>query len=265
MKFIHILVVLALVTIMGSCDSSGKESKTSHSSDLSLKTLEDSVNYLIGQDISMQFSYFNEEDYHPDMMELAYEDYIKGKGFRVNDAQKKDILTHYFRWARANKDDSLMRQSIRWLKANGKTEGINMTKRGAQYSYMKKGNGLLTPDGNDLVEIRYVQGTPFKGIIWDQSIDPAKREIVKVALNQHSSGFSEICQLMKEGDKVKAWLPPKIGSAEDRDLAGLAVKNEVVYMEIELLKIHPRKSSELTVEEFRKFPGYFIDESRRDN
>ena len=89
------------------------------------------------------------------------------------------------------------------------------------------------------------------------------RDTISMALNRELTGFSQMCQLMKVGDKVKAWLPPVIGSTEGRDPAGIAVKNECMWMEIELLKIVERSVSEIPEAELTSYPGYFVNEEDR--
>lgn len=266
MKFRFLFILLAGTLVFGSCKNSSSSSKPAsvRTGDGTLKSMEDSVNYILGMTMSQQFSYFNEDDYRPKMIELAMSDFTVGKEFRVNEDQKKELLKEYFRWAASNKDDSLMRESIRFLKANGKKDDVIMAGRGLQYTYIKKGPaGGVMPDGNDIVLIRYVQGSEQRGQLWDQTMATNTRDTISIALNRELTGFSQACQLMKKGDKIKAWLPPKIGSAEGRDPAGVAVKNELIWMEIELLDVDVRSSADISDGESGTYPGYFIDESKR--
>ena len=266
MKLKFLLALIAASIFICSCENTssdnGAHSRTG-SSDKML-SMEDSMNYILGISMTQQFSYFNEDDYRPDMMDLAMNDFFNGKEFRIGEEAKKEILTEYFRWARAFKDDSLLSQTNRFLKKNAKLDNVIVSKRGLQYTYLNKGSEVgVSPDGNDIVYVRYVQGSEQQGKMWDQAMATNTRDTISMALNRELSGFSQMCQLMKVGDKVKAWLPPVIGSTEGRDPAGLAVKNECMWMEIELLKITKRSIIQIPEGELSSYPGYFINEEDR--
>jgi FKBP-type peptidyl-prolyl cis-trans isomerase len=265
MKIKLLFILIAGTLVFGSCENSTSSSKSSiRTGDGALQSMEDSVNYVLGMSISQQFSYYNEGDYRPEIIELAMNDFISGNEFRVDEVQKNELLQEYFRWANANKNDSLMRGSIRFLKANGKKDNVTIAGRGLQYTYIKQGPvGGVVPDGNDVVLISYVQGSEQRGQLWDQTMATNTRDTISIALNRELTGFSQACQLMKEGDKIKAWLPPKIGSAEGMDPASVAIKNELIWMEIELLKVEARSHAILSEGELAAYPGYFINESQR--
>lgn len=266
MKLKFLFILLAGTLVFGSCENSTSAPKSSsiRIGDGALQSMEDSVNYVLGMSVSQQFSYYNEGDYRPEIFELAMNDFISGNEFRINEDQKKELLQEYFRWAAANKDDSLMRGSIRFLKANGKKDNVTIAARGLQYTYIKEGPAVgIMPDGNDIVSIRYVQGSEQRGQLWDQTMATNTRDTISIALNRELTGFSQACQLMKVGDKIKAWLPPKIGSAEGLDPAGVAIKNELIWMEIELLKVNERSHAILSEGELGTYPGYFLNESHR--
>ena len=266
MKLKFLLALIATSILICSCENTSSE-KGGHSrtgSSDKMQNMEDSMNYILGMSMTQQFSYFNEDDYRPDMMALAMNDFLNGKEYRIGEEAKKEILTEYFRWARAFKDDSLLRETNRFLKKNAKLDNVIVSKRGLQYTYLNKGSEVgISPDGNDVVYVRYVQGSEQSGKQWDQAMATNTRDTISMALNRELTGFSQMCQLMKVGDKVKAWLPAVIGSAEGRDPAGLAVKNECMWMEIELLKITERSIAQITEEELATYPGYFFNEEDR--
>ncbi len=70
---------------------------------------------------------------------------------------------------------------------------------------------------------------------------------------------------MQVGDKMIMWLPPSIGSAEGRDPAGVSEKNEVIYIEVMLLDVLDRKTSNMEAGELSQFKDYFIDETQRND
>jgi len=260
-NFLFIIFSTAIV-LFTSCDNTPKKTDLAN---LKFEGIEDSLSYILGMSISQQYDYYNQDDYRPEFLGLAMKDFIDGNEFRINEDQRKDILTHYFRWAKEYKNDSLLRESTRFLKANGKKEGVEIRERGLQRKVLVEGdpNGS-SPDGNDVVQIRYTQGSNLRGQLWDQTMATNKRDTIEMAINRELSGFSQALQHMKEGEKSMFWLPPKIGSAEGRDPAGVAMKNEVIWMEIELLRVKPRSTSSLTEGELKQYPGYFLDESKRD-
>lgn len=100
-----VAAVSVVVMFIFSCkDPNDNPKGVQSSSDRSLQTIEDSVSYILGMGLSQQYSFFNEDDYRPEMVQKAMNDFLSGEEFKINDAEKKEVLTGYFRWARAMKD-----------------------------------------------------------------------------------------------------------------------------------------------------------------
>ncbi len=266
MKLRLILIISVMLFLMNGCDLFKTEDPSLKvPKKKQLSTMEDSMNYILGMAVSEKFSQFNEDDYQLELIRQGVEDGIEGKKKLVPPEEKLRIFQRYFAAVTEFKNDSILRQSVAWLKENEKKEGVYTTIRGLQYTFLHQGSETgLMPDGNDLVQIRYVQGTPQHGILWDQSMATNKRDTIEMAINREVSGFSEACQLMREGDKIRAWLPPNIGSAEGApDPAGITARNEVILMEIELLKVRKRTFETMLQGEAIHYPGFFSDESQR--
>ncbi|MFK7756940.1 MAG: FKBP-type peptidyl-prolyl cis-trans isomerase N-terminal domain-containing protein [Flavobacteriales bacterium] len=266
MKFVLVSAVLSVFFVLTGCQPSEKGKSSSNS--LTLKDQNDSISYAMGMGLSAQYEYFNGDDYRAKPMEMAINHFLNDEEFMLTEDEKNEVVKAYFNGVKTFYEDSLLRRSYAWLEENKKKEGVIVTPRGVQYKYIKKSkNGGESPDGNDVAYIRYTQGSVYRGELWNQSMatNPVSEDTVKLVLNRELSGLSEGIQLMNVGDKVIFWLPPEIGSAEGRDPAQVSKKNEVIYTEVELLKVQNRKTSLIDPGELSQAPGYFINEEERND
>jgi len=264
MKITGIIGVFLMILTVSSCNST--RDKDSAQNGPLLKTLGDSACYAIGMGLSAQFKYFNEEDFNAEAMESAMNSALNGEEFIMTAQEKDEVIKSYFLGIKSFYNDSLLKRSKKWLEENKTKEGVLLSPRGVQFKYLKKGEGAgISPDGNDIVYVRYEQGSPYRGLVWDESISTNPRDTIQMALNRELSGFSEGMQMMRVGDKVRMWLPPEIGSAEGTDPASVAIKNEVIYIDVELLRVKDRKTSLIEDNEKNAAPGYFINEEERND
>ena len=71
MKIKLLFILIAGTLVFDSCENSTSSSKSSiRKGDGALQSMEDSVNYVLGMSISQQFSYYNEGDYRPEIIEF---------------------------------------------------------------------------------------------------------------------------------------------------------------------------------------------------
>lgn len=227
-----------------------------------LNSLEDSVAYFLGMNLTNQFSFFNQDDFRPDMVEKGVLDHIEKGDIVLTNDEKKDVMTDYFRWARAYHADSIMNRSNKFWRENAQNPNIIETPHGIQYEVIKEGSGEGSPDGNDIVKAHYKQGTALKGILVDPTNQRLENDTSMLVLNALYTGLSEAFQRMSPGAKWKVWVHPRVGSREGEDLLGVVEPNEVLYAEIEMYDFLRRSHADLGDEIIQK-PGYFIDETKR--
>jgi len=256
----RVLLFTIFLAALAGCDEP-KDELIVPEDDATLNSLEDSVAYFLGMNLSTQFKYFNQEDFRPDMLEKGVIHGTENK-FILTSEEKKSALTDYFKWAQTHYADSVLRRSEAFLAKNRARPEVKETLRGLQYEVLEKGSGTKSPDGNDLVKANYKQGTALKGVLIDPTENQLNNDTAVIVLNAMYSGVSEAFQMMRPGDKWRVWVHPKIGSSEGEDLLKVVESNEVLYAEINFFNFIPRLHENLTKEDLSK-PGFFLDESKR--
>jgi FKBP-type peptidyl-prolyl cis-trans isomerase FklB len=121
-----------------------------------------------------------------------------------------------------------------WLAENAKKPGVKTTASGIQYEVLASGNGK-SPAATDTVSVNYT-GTLPDGKVFDASANhggPAT-----FPLNGVIKGWTEVLQLMKEGDKWRVTLPPELAYGTQGAPPAIP-PNQILVFEIELLKVMP--------------------------
>lgn len=106
------------------------------------------------------------------------------------------------------------------------------TKSGLAYRYLKRGTGKDKPGPTDTVTVHYSGWTP-DGKMFDSSV--VRGEPTTFPLDRVVKGWTEGVQLMKEGDKVRFWLPSDLAYGDKPRRPG-APAGPLVF-DIELLSI----------------------------
>ncbi|MCC6579655.1 MAG: FKBP-type peptidyl-prolyl cis-trans isomerase [Phycisphaeraceae bacterium] len=133
---------------------------------------------------------------------------------------------------RAADGDNNQKAADAFLAENAKKEGVKTTASGLQYIVVKEGEGK-TPTPSDFVEVHY-RGTLLSGKEFDSSIQRGKPAQFK--LDGVIPGWTEGLQLMKEGGKMKFYIPPKIGYGQ-RGAGNIIPANSLLVFDVELLKV----------------------------
>lgn len=131
--------------------------------------------------------------------------------------------------------DKNLEKSEAFLEKNAKREGVKTTESGLQYEVITEGSGER-PDAGDRVKVHYV-GTLTDGTEFDSS--RARGEPVTFGLGDVIPGWTEGLQLMKEGGRMKLYLPPDLayGPGGNQRIA----PNEALIFDVELLEVNPEE------------------------
>lgn len=119
-----------------------------------------------------------------------------------------------------------------FLKENKEKAGVITTESGLQYRVITEGTGKA-PTESDKVRVHYA-GRLLDGAEFDSSIkrgQPAEfpvRGVIK--------GWQEALQLMKEGTKIEAYIPPELGYG-NRGAPPRIPGNALLIFEMELLEV----------------------------
>jgi FKBP-type peptidyl-prolyl cis-trans isomerase len=121
----------------------------------------------------------------------------------------------------------------RFLADNAKDSTVLKTPKGVQYKIIKAAEGI-SPKLGDKVQVHYV-GTLLDGTEFDNSVK--RDEPLEFPVNAVIEGWQDLLQVMKEGMKVKAWIPSALAYGE-AGVPPLIPANSMLVFEVELLKVY---------------------------
>ena len=120
-----------------------------------------------------------------------------------------------------------------FLAKNIQDSTVKVTPKGVQYRVLKAGTGI-SPKVTDKVQVHYI-GALLDGTQFDNSVK--RGEPLEFPVGAVIEGWQDLLQVMKEGDKVKAWIPSALAYGE----AGVPPTipgNALLIFEVELLKVY---------------------------
>jgi FKBP-type peptidyl-prolyl cis-trans isomerase FklB len=128
----------------------------------------------------------------------------------------------------AEQELKLVEESKKFLEENAKQEGVVVTESGLQYQIIEPGTGK-TPTPTDKVTVNYL-GTLVDGKEFDSSAKRGKPATFQ--LDGVVKGWTEGLQLIKEGGKIKLFLPPELAYGDRGPLA-----HRALIFDVELLSV----------------------------
>ena len=110
---------------------------------------------------------------------------------------------------------------------------VKVTTKGVQYKVIKEGAGI-TPKASDKVQVHYI-GALLDGTEFDNSVK--RGEPLEFPVSAVIEGWQDLLQVMKEGMKVKAWIPSALAYGE-AGVPPMIPSNALLVFEVELLKVY---------------------------
>lgn len=120
----------------------------------------------------------------------------------------------------------------KFLAQNKLDSTVKVTPKGVQYKVIKEGTGL-TPHASDKVQVHYV-GSLLDGTEFDNSVK--RGEPLEFPVNAVIEGWQDLLLQLKEGEKVKAWIPSALAYGE-AGVPPMIPANSMLIFEVELLKV----------------------------
>lgn len=210
---------------------------------LNLADKKQRISYCIGADIGNNFKR-NDIEVDPKALAAGLADTIAGKTALTEDEIRETITSFRMEMIAKmqEKQKALAEKNLKegeeFLAANAKKPGVKVLPSGVQYQVIKSGKGK-SPKLTDTVKTHY-HGTLIDGTVFDSSVE--RNEPAVFPVNGVIPGWTEILQLMKEGDKWKVWIPSKLAYGE-RGAGQKIGPNSVLVFEIELLEVQSEKSA----------------------
>jgi FKBP-type peptidyl-prolyl cis-trans isomerase FklB len=204
---------------------------------IELKDARQKASYAIGMDIGANFKR-QELDVDAKALAAGLADTLAGKS-QMTEAEQKEVLSEFRTQMMARMETKQKAEGEKnakdgeaFLASNAKKEGVKTTASGLQYKVIKSGSGK-TPTASDTVKVHY-HGTLVDGSVFDSSVQ--RGEPATFPVNQVIPGWTEVLQLMKEGDKWQVYIPGKLAYGE-RSPSPKIGPNSTLVFDVELLSI----------------------------
>ena len=204
-----------------------------------LVTPKDRYSYALGMDMGRAIKNV-EAEIDKDLFLKSLSDQMDGKPLLMTDSQAEKALQELvlqMQVAREKKaaeeaKAALDSQKVFLEKA---VEGVITTASGLQYKYITKSSDSTakTPKLSDKVRVHYA-GALLNGTEFDSSIK--RGEPLEFPVNAVIKGWQELLTLMKEGEKVKAWIPSALGYGAE-GASPVIPPNALLVFEVELLNV----------------------------
>merc|ERR1719478_1320342 len=130
----------------------------------------------------------------------------------------------------------------KYLEENKKKDGVITLPSGLQYKVLRKGDGKHHPTVDSPCSCHY-EGTLIDGSEFDSSYK--RGSPTTFAPNQVIKGWTEIMQLMVEGDQWEVYIPSELGYGDSG--SGAKIKGgDVLIFKMEILEIKGDKKPAFT-------------------
>lgn len=250
MKVLNVFAALAVCAAAVACN--GNEPKAAVAADgtvaktsrdyLPSKAQKDSVSYLLGVNFGSFIKAYNfGDDLNYSKIAAGIKDMLAAKGDQRSPEFAKqfdidpntlnatfnsylDLRNNYT--AAKNKEDA-----AKFLDANKKKAGVQVTESGLQYEIVEPGNDFRASDA-DTVYVHY-RGTLSDGTVFDEVA--ADDEPLALNLGNLIAGWKEGLKLIGEGGKVKLVIPAELGYGDNG--AGSIPPGAPLVFDVELVKI----------------------------
>jgi FKBP-type peptidyl-prolyl cis-trans isomerase FkpA/FKBP-type peptidyl-prolyl cis-trans isomerase FklB len=124
-------------------------------------------------------------------------------------------------------------EQAQFLAKNITDSTVKTTPKGVQYKILKDTTGI-SPKMGDKVKVHYV-GSLLDGTEFDNSVK--RGEPLEFPVSAVIEGWQDLLMTMKEGMKVKAWIPSALAYGE-AGVPPLIPANALLVFEVELLKVY---------------------------
>ena len=247
---VYSYILLAAAGLFSSCDKNA-----SNTSEVKLKTFEDSVSYAVG--LSQARSVVTSASDYGFNLEVVSAGFAAGmdssasvlltdddisvvnQKFKVvvnkkrqEENAKREAEMKAFEEAQYEKYKGNIEIEKAFLAENEKIEGVKVTPSGLQYKVLKAGSGAK-PLANNFVKVHYT-GKLLNGTVFDSSVE--RGQPTTFGVTQVIKGWIEGLQLMPVGSKYEFYIPYELAYG-DRGQGESIPPFSTLIFEVELLEI----------------------------
>ena len=202
----------------------------------------DTVSYLIGVNFGSFLKNYDFGDINYSKMISGIKDFVAAKGdmrspdfnkqFKIGPDQINRVFNNFLEKRHNYKLLANKEAGEKFLAANAKKPGVQVTESGLQYKIIEPGNEELKPSATDTVEVRY-KGTLIDGTVFDETAEGA--DPARFTLNAVVKGWTEGLQLVGEGGKIQLFVPSDLAYGES-GRPGIE-PNSLLIFDVDLLHV----------------------------
>ncbi len=203
-----------------------------------LKTQKEKLSYSIGFDMGSSIKR-NGIDVDPNIVTKAIKDALSGGKPLMTEKEMRESINALQKDMAAKQQERMKglgdknkKEGEAFLAENRKKEGVAALPSGLQYVILAEGKGKQ-PKTTDTVTVQY-RGTLIDGTEFDSSYK--RGQPATFALNQVIKGWTEGVQLIKEGGKIRLFVPSELAYG-DRGAGAQIGPNAALIFEVELLSV----------------------------
>lgn len=200
-----------------------------------LKTLNDSVSYVIGMSAATFYKQQGITKLNSALVTRGINDVFGGKKLLVDDMAANSVMNKYMMEIQKQKSKGAIDSGAAFLKQNKNKPGVKTTATGLQYEVITEGTGAR-PTAEDSVTCHYF-GKLLNGFEFDNSYN--RGQPITFSLKGVIPGWTEGLQLMTVGSKYKFYVPYTLGYGA-MDYGPIPGGSTLVF-EVELLDVKKKQ------------------------
>lgn len=214
MRSILVIILAGFFTL---CLFSCKTSRNQQVNNIQLKTMNDTVSYILGSDVAENLKK-NDIGINSDVFVYSFEKSLNAKDTLFSLEARQKIMTKFQKELQVKQQTRTIGESQKnklageaFLQENKKKDGVVELPSGLQYKVISLGTGAK-PAADDEVTVNY-EGKFLDGKIFDSSYE--RKEPVTFPLNGVIKGWTEGLQLMNSGSVYELYIPSDLGYGDN--------------------------------------------------
>ena len=202
---------------------------TSAGGTVSMVNEQDSVSYAFGVLLASQINEVKAKDsINTDIVLTSINNFVKSENVQMGTEDAQMFLQEYFMEKEKQQFGGAIEEGQQFMADYATQEGVQITDSGLAFKYIKKGKGA-TPTIQDAVKCKY-KGMFTDRMVFEETENPIEFDVYGVI-----PGWTEMVQLMKEGDRVEVAIPYDLAYGERG--AGSIPPYSTLLFEIELVEV----------------------------
>jgi FKBP-type peptidyl-prolyl cis-trans isomerase FklB len=163
----------------------------------------------------------------------ALKDVLQEEDFLIELEEANQLVSQYLQSKTIKANEIAQQREMDFFEENASRKGVITTDSGLQYEIIETGQGN-TPGQEDKVTVHYT-GTLLDGRKFDSSRDRGQPATFPV--NGVIPGWTEVLQLMKEGDRWRVFIPFQLAYGE-RGAGDVIPPFATLVFDVELISVN---------------------------